>query len=80
LASSGHDGTAILWDLQTGKKRDILKGHKGFVYSGAFSPDGKTLAAASGVGDERIPGAVKLWDLESKTERKKRRVTVQLKK
>lgn len=38
-------GEIMLWDVDTGKRRESLKGHSGGVWSVAFSPDGKTLAS-----------------------------------
>jgi WD40 repeat protein len=49
-----------LWDAKTGKERAVLSGHPGDVWSVAFSPDGRTLAA--GCGDWEGPGEVRLYD------------------
>jgi WD40 repeat protein len=48
--------TVNLWDVASGKKRATLKGHKGTVWSVAFSPDGQLVL--SGAKD----GGVRLWD------------------
>ncbi|HBI41263.1 MAG TPA: hypothetical protein DDY78_00195 [Planctomycetales bacterium] len=48
-----------LWEVSTGKEIGAMKEQPWSVYSLAFSPDGKTLAA----GDGR--GAVRLWDVSS---------------
>lgn len=48
LASGGSDdGTAHVWDLDSGRDLLTLVGHREPVESVAFSPDGGTLATAS---------------------------------
>lgn len=60
-ANDGEDnicGEVRIW-LQDGKAKQVLNGNRGVVYSVAFSPNGKLLAA--GTEDE----AVQLWDMET---------------
>ncbi|MEQ8957550.1 MAG: hypothetical protein RLP02_06440, partial [Coleofasciculus sp. C2-GNP5-27] len=67
IVSGSTDGTIKLWDVQTGKEKQTLKGHAGrfgYVQSIAISPDGKLLV--SGGNDKTI----KLWQLSSGKERR----------
>lgn len=53
LASGGYDARVVLFDLQRGGERAILKGHAGNVVSLAFAPD-STLLASGGLGSEAL--------------------------
>ncbi len=59
LASAGADRTVRIWDAASGLETLTLKGHRGFVLSVAFSPDGSRLASAS------RDTTVKMWDAGS---------------
>ena len=47
-----------LWDVNSGQKLGILRGHVAGLFGLSFSPDGKTLASC---GDSRL----KLWNIET---------------
>jgi WD40 repeat protein len=57
LASAGWDGTARIWDVQTGDELVVLRRHTGRLNDAIFSPDG-TRVATSCAAD----GTVRLWD------------------
>ncbi len=52
-----------LFDLETDKKIDHLKGHNGEVQSMAFSPSGEFLASGSAVGLGGAETSVRIWRL-----------------
>jgi WD40 repeat protein/serine/threonine protein kinase len=59
LATGGEDNTVKIWDVETGQElQPPLRGHKGEVYTLAFSPDpdGRWIASA---GED---STVKVWD------------------
>jgi WD40 repeat protein len=51
-----------VWNLQSQKSIVTLAGHSGLLSSVAFSPDGKTLAFASGDNN-----TIKVWNLQSQS-------------
>ena len=57
LASGHKNGSIRLWDMDTGKVIQTLKGHADAVSSISFGPDGKTLASTS------KDATARLWDL-----------------
>jgi WD40 repeat protein/beta-lactamase regulating signal transducer with metallopeptidase domain len=66
LATAGNDRTVKLWSLATRRQtaRATLKGDLTPIWSVAYSPDGKVLAA--GDGPNNTPGTVTLWDVATR--------------
>ena len=58
LATGGEENTIKIWDVDTGRELQTLRGHRGEVYTLAFSPDDESRWIASGAGDS----TVKVWD------------------
>ena len=57
LATGGEENTVKIWDVEkTDQEPQILKGHKGEVYTLAFSPDGRWIASG---GED---STVRIWD------------------
>jgi WD40 repeat protein len=55
IASVGYDGLFKIWDLQAGHERISFPPGGGFLYSVAFSPNGKMVASGK-------YGTVNVWD------------------
>ncbi len=74
LAQTGFGQQCIhLWDLDTGRPRQMLPGSAGFGRNLAFSPDGRYLAVAAGIvsgGDPQVPRdhSLRVWELASARE------------
>jgi len=54
VLTSGADGTARLWDVQTGAEVRRYTGHTDWVRNVAFSPDGKYILTASNDNTARL--------------------------
>lgn len=59
IATAGADGTARVWDAQTGEELVVLRGHASDVMDVTFSPDGDRLVTAG------RDGTVRVWDASS---------------
>lgn len=59
VVTVSDDGTARIWDGNTGKVLHVLEGHAKKVVAVAVSPDGKTIATGS------WDRSVRLWDAET---------------
>ena len=58
LVAAGYlDTTVCIWDIATGALLERLQGHKDFVYSVAFTSDGKGLVSGS------WDNSLKYWDV-----------------
>ena len=63
VATAGEDGTARIWDAQSGEQLLLLSGHSGRVNHISWSPDGKQILTA---GDDH---SVKTWTADTGEER-----------
>jgi type II secretory pathway pseudopilin PulG len=62
LVSASSDGTARVWDVETGLELAILRGHEGAARTAAFSPDGRRIVTAS------ADKTARLWNAEDGAE------------
>jgi WD40 repeat protein len=69
IKSFGDSGPVVkLWDVDTGKDKDVLKGANGSIHALACSPDGKLLASAGwgpNSDGNRLVGELCVWELAS---------------
>jgi WD40 repeat protein/serine/threonine protein kinase/TPR repeat protein len=61
VATASGDGTARIWDANTGAVLGILRGHSAAIYAIEFSPDGRYVVTASDDATARV------WDANSGT-------------
>lgn len=59
VLTSSQDGTAKIWDAQTGMLIADLKEHIAIIWEASFSPDGKKIVTAS------LDQTAKIWDAQT---------------
>ncbi|MEV1155052.1 NB-ARC domain-containing protein [Micromonospora chokoriensis] len=59
VASAGNDGVVRVWEVASGERTALLRGHVGWVNACEFSVDGRLLASAGN------DGVVRVWDVSS---------------
>jgi WD40 repeat protein/tRNA A-37 threonylcarbamoyl transferase component Bud32 len=62
VAVTMHDQTVILWNVETGEKVQVFRGHTSTVKNVAFSPDGRLVASGAGDLSRSDRGEVKVWE------------------
>lgn len=71
VEDGSNEPTVGLWDVATGQRRHLMKGHKELVTSSRFTADGKTLITGGGPDDAEGIGAgrIILWDVDAGKQR-----------
>jgi len=64
LLTAGRDGTARLWDAESGRVRQIIYAHADTAFYASFSPEGRRIVTAS------ADKTIKMWDVGSGRELK----------
>lgn len=59
MLASASGSNVRLWNVETGKEKCLLKGHRAEIYGLSFSPNGKILASGS------YDNIVYLWDVQT---------------
>jgi WD40 repeat protein/transcriptional regulator with XRE-family HTH domain len=59
LASSSYDATVRLWDVQTHRCLQVLRGHESVIPAITFTPDGQGLVSGS------YDRTIRLWDVQT---------------
>ena len=62
MTAGSWDKTAKVWEAQTGQELITLKGHDGWVWSVAYSPDGQRIVTAS------MDKTAKVWEAQTGTQ------------
>jgi len=63
MLTGSRDGSARLWDAETGKEKAVLTGHTGPVMSVCFSRDGKRALTGS------LDSTARVWDAQTGKEK-----------
>ena len=61
-AAPADESLVNLWDVTTGRQRQTPLRINGCIYGVAISPDGHSVAVASGFGSPRAEGHLSVWD------------------
>ena len=59
VITASLDGTARIWDADSGRQLFVLSGHNDAVYTAAFSPDERFALTAS------ADATARLWDAKT---------------